>query len=94
MSVTITADGIAISYPVRWEALLGAVRYSNGTTVAVTEEEIVAAHGTLAARGIFVELTSAVVAAALQRVAEKLIKPRETVVGILTGHGLKNPPRI
>lgn len=91
---TISADGIAISYPVRWEALLGAIRYSHGTTVAVTEEEVLAAHGTLSARGIFVEPTSAVVAAALERVADKLMRPRDTVVGILTGHGLKNPPRI
>ena len=91
---TISADGIAISYPVRWEALLGALRFSHGTTVAVTDDEVVAAHDTLATRGIFVELTSAVVAAALLRVTERLIKPRDIVVGILTGHGLKNPPRI
>lgn len=90
---TISADGIAISYPVRWEALLGAIRFSQGTTVAVAEEEVIAAHGKLAARGIFVEPTSAVVAAALEQVADKLIKPRDVVVGILTGHGLKNPPK-
>jgi threonine synthase len=89
----ISADGIAISYPVRWEALLGAIRFSQGTTVAVSEDEVVAAHGKLAARGIFVEPTSAVVAAALERVGGKLIKPRDVVVGILTGHGLKNPPK-
>jgi threonine synthase len=90
---TISADGIAISYPVRWEALLGAIRFSQGTTVAVTEEEVVAAHGKLATRGIFVEPTSAVVAAALERTADQVIKPRDVVVGILTGHGLKNPPK-
>lgn len=90
---TISADGIAISYPVRWEALLGAIRFSQGATVAVTEEEVVAAHGKLAARGIFVEPTSAVVAAALERIGDRVIKPRDVVVGVLTGHGLKNPPK-
>ena len=90
---TISADGIAISYPVRWEALLGAIRFSHGTTVAVGEEDVMMAFNKLAARGIFVEPTSATIAAALTHVADKLIKPRETVVGILTGHGLKNPPK-
>ena len=47
-----------------------------------------------AARGLFVEPTSATIAAALQQLPRDTIKPRELVVGILTGHGLKNPPKV
>lgn len=89
----ITADGIAISRPVRGAAVVEAVRQSGGTTVAVNETEITRAHGQLAQRGLFVEPTSASVAAALGKLGQT-VKPRETVVAVLTGHGLKRPPRI
>ncbi len=89
----INADGIAISMPVRAKALLAALRRSQGTAVAVTEEEVDCAHERLAQRGLFVEPTSAVVAIALDKIREQ-IKPGETVVAVLTGHGLKNPPTI
>lgn len=91
---TISADGITISHPVRWAALLEAIQFSKGAVIAVAEEEVVAAHHDLAARGLFVEPTSATIAAALRKRPEELIKPRETVVGILTGHGLKRPPKL
>ena len=90
----ISADGIAISYPVRWAALLEAIRYSRGMAVAVTEEQVTAAHHTLARSGLFVEPTSATVAAALALLPKGTFKPREVVVGVLTGHGLKHPPLI
>lgn len=89
----ISADGIAISYPVRSVALLEAIRYSKGTVLAIAEHEVVAAHHDLAARGLFVEPTSATVGAALRKLPAGFIKPKETVVGVLTGHGLKNPPK-
>lgn len=91
---TISADGIAISYPVRWRALLDAIRFSRGVAMAVNEREVVAAHTELATRGVFVEPTSATIAAALQKAPKELIRPDELVVGILTGHGLKKPPRL
>ena len=90
----ISADGIAISYPVRWAAVLDAIRYSKGMAVAVSEGEVVAAHHALARRGLFVEPTSATIAAALTQLPPDTIKPRELVVGVLTGHGLKNPPKL
>lgn len=91
---TISADGITISHPVRWAALLEAIQFSHGTVASVSEEEVVAAHQELAARGIFVEPTSATIAAALKQRTAQVIKPREVVVGILTGHGLKRPPLV
>lgn len=89
----INADGIAISYPVRWKALVEAIRQSNGTVVAVSDEDVMTVHHQLAEQGIFVEPTSATVALAIQQLAGEF-RPHEKVVGVLTGHGLKNPPKI
>ena len=61
--------------------------------IAVNEEEVRLAHQELATRGLFVEPTSATIAALHKRDGE-LIKPRDMVVGILTGHGLKRPPML
>ncbi len=90
----ISADGIAISYPVRWRSLLEAIRFSKGMVLAVTEPEVVQAQEELAAQGVFVEPTSATIAAALKKVPHDAIPTSELMVGILTGHGLKNPPKV
>lgn len=89
----INADGIAISYPVRWKALVEAIRQANGTVVAVSDEDVMVVHHQLAEQGIFVEPTSATVALAIRQLAGEF-GPNEKVVGILTGHGLKNPPKV
>lgn len=89
----ISADGIAISKPVRSTALLAALRCSQGTAVAVTEAEVRQYHERLAQRGYFVEPTSATVTIALDKI-KHLIQPGEIVVCVLTGHGLKHPPSI
>ena len=90
---TIIADGIAISRPVRGAAVAEAVRQSGGATVAVSAAELKRAHDRLARRGLFVEPTSATVAAALLKVGA-LIAARDEVVAVLTGHGLKRPPKV
>ncbi|MBK8049642.1 MAG: pyridoxal-phosphate dependent enzyme [Anaerolineales bacterium] len=46
----ISADGIAISYPVRSVAVIEAIRYSRGIAVEVTDQEVLAAHHAMAAR--------------------------------------------
>lgn len=89
----ISADGIAISKPVRSTALLAALRCSKGTAVAVSDSEVRTYHERLAQRGYFVEPTSATVTVALDKIRH-LIQPGETVVAVLTGHGLKQPPNI
>ncbi len=88
---TIAADGIAISRPVRGHAVVKALEESAGIAVAVTAGEVNSAHLQLAKRGLFVEPTSATVAAALAKLGEQIL-PGEVVVAILTGHGLKRPP--
>lgn len=89
---TICADGIAIASPARGRGVLEALRQSDGLSVAVTEHEIVRAHTRLARQGLFVEPTSASVAAALHRLTD-VIPPQAGVVAVLTGHGLKRPPK-
>ena len=89
------AEGIASSKPTRVVEALKAVRDSGGGIVAVSEDEIVAALGTLARKGFYVESTSAAAAAGLtQLLASGAIKPNESTVLVLTGTGLKASEKI
>ena len=89
------AEGIASSKPTRVADVLRAVRSSGGSIVAVSEEEIVTALGTLARMGFYVEPTSAAAAAGLSLLIEKgAIGLAETTVLVLTGTGLKASERI
>lgn len=84
------AEGTAIRKPMRLREIIAAVRESGGGTVAVTEDELVAALRRLARQGLFAEPTSASGAAALDKLAAAgAIKPSETTVVVLTGSGLK-----
>ncbi len=85
------AEAIAISNPIRDATLLSALSRSQGTVVAVNNDEILAAQDRLATHGIFVELTSATVAVALEKLRSE-IGPDDLVTAIMMGHGLKNPP--
>jgi threonine synthase len=84
------AEGIMIANPVRGRELLLALRASGGGAIAVTEDELKTALFDLAHHGIYVEPTSAVVAAAYRRLlAEGTVAPAERAVLVLTGSGLK-----
>lgn len=84
------AEGTAIKSPMRLREIIGALRKSKGSTVALTEDEIVAALRRLARNGMFVEPTSASAAAGLDRLAQEgLIKQNESTVVVLSGSGLK-----
>ena len=89
----IVADGIAISTPVRSGELLSALRTSDGAALAVSEAEILESRERLARRGLFVEPTSATVAAGVDIMRQRF-RPDELVVALITGHGLKNPPHM
>jgi threonine synthase len=89
------AEGIASSKPTRVLEALRAVRDSGGSIVAVTEAEIVAALGTLARKGLYVEPTSAAAGAGLtQLLSSGVIKPSDSTVLVLTGTGLKASEKI
>jgi threonine synthase len=89
------ADGIAAAHPVRTAQVLAALRRSQGGVVAVGEREIAEALVALGQLGLYVEPTAATVGAALTRLlAAGTIRPDETTVAVLTGHGLKAADRI
>ena len=92
---TTVAEGIASSQPTRVVEVLGAIRSSAGSILAVSEDEIVSALGALARQGLYVEPTSASAAAGLsQLIARGVIKAGEATVLVLTGSGLKSGDRI
>lgn len=89
------AEGTAIAQPIRLPEVLGVLRETQGGAVMLSEDEIARATLDLARIGIYVEPTSAQVAAALARLLEAgTITPEQTTVLVLTGSGLKATPRI
>jgi threonine synthase len=89
------AEGASIAKPPRAREVLAALRRSRGATVALSEAEIEGALFELARIGLYVEPTSALAAAAFTRLLEeRVIRPGETTVLVLTGSGLKATQRI
>lgn len=89
------ADGIATVKPVRTAEVLAALRRANGAVVAVPEEEIASALRRLGRLGLYVEPTSATVGAALSRLlGDGTIRPGDTTIAVITGHGLKAADKI
>lgn len=80
------ADGIAVTMPVHGAEILAAVRSTGGAALRVDDAAILTAQQLLHKRGLMVEPTSAVPAAAL--LLTKLT-PDATIVMPLTGNGLK-----
>lgn len=86
------AEGVSISNPVRGKRLIQAIKETNGMVVSIEEEEILAGQRLLAQKGFYVEPTSALVMAALERLNDKI--PDDALVLLpLTGSGLKGAPR-
>ena len=87
------ATAIRIGNPARGGQALDAMRESGGAVAAVTDSQILAAYRLLAAEeGVFCEPASAAsVAGLIQRAEAGDLKKGETVVCVLTGHGLKDP---
>jgi threonine synthase len=85
-NVTI-ADGARIAQPVRRRQIQAAIGDTGGKLAAIPEKEIGQACDKLARQGIYVEPTSALAIAALDHFQRA---PGETVVAVLTGHGLKS----
>jgi threonine synthase len=89
------ASAIRIGNPARWEEAMEAMTSSKGAVRAVTDAQILDAYRFLASReGIFCEPASAASVAGI--LAHGLPAPEggaspESVVCVLTGHGLKDP---
>jgi threonine synthase len=89
------ASAIRIGKPARWEDAMDAITASRGRIAAVTDEQIVDAYRLLAAReGVFCEPASAASVAGILAhgvpAADGAPVP-QSVVCVLTGHGLKDP---
>jgi len=89
------ASAIRIGNPARWEEAMTAVTSSRGRIAAVSDDQILDAYRLLASReGVFCEPASAASVAGILThglpVAEGDTPP-ESVVCVLTGHGLKDP---
>ncbi len=85
------AEAIKVGRPrLGWQCL-SALRESGGTALAVVDEEILEAQALLASlEGVFAEPAGAVSIAAARRLSQTgLIARGDTVVCIVTGHGLK-----
>jgi threonine synthase len=89
------ASAIRIGNPARWEEAMNAFTASRGRVAAVTDEQILDAyHWVASSEGVFCEPASAASVAGLLAhglaVADGMEKP-DSVVCVLTGHGLKDP---
>ena len=89
------ASAIRIGNPARWEEAMTAITESRGRIAAVGDDQILDAYRFLASReGVFCEPASASSVAGLLAhglpTVEGVSTP-ETVVCVLTGHGLKDP---
>jgi threonine synthase len=85
------ADGIAVVRPAIGDAVLHAIRSSDGAMVAVNDTELLEAVGVLASTaGVGAEPAGAASVAGLRSaVREGLVDPRETVVVLVTGREVK-----
>ena len=86
------ATAIRIGNPASWTQAVAAADESGGSIRAVTDRDIMKAYRQLALEGVFCEMASAAsVAGLLQLHADGDLQPGQTVVCVLTGHGLKEP---
>jgi len=89
------ASAIRIGNPARWEEAMSAFTDSRGRVAAVSDAQILDAYRWLAAaEGVFCEPASAASVAGLLAHGLPVVDgaaPPETVVCVLTGHGLKDP---
>jgi threonine synthase len=89
------ASAIRIGNPARWEEAMAAFTASRGRVAAVGDRQILDAYHWLASsEGIFCEPASAASVAGLLAHGMPVLEgapPPESVVCVLTGHGLKDP---
>ena len=90
------ATAIRIGNPASWEGATSARDKSGGLIESVTDDEILEAQRMIVQlEGVFCEPASAAGVAGVRRLAaEGRIGSEETVVCVLTGHGLKDPDAV
>ncbi len=86
------ATAIKIGNPVNYPKAVRTLKETDGVVEQVSDQEIMDAKALIDAQGIGCEPASACSLAGLRKlVDEGVIQPSDTVVGILTGHILKDP---
>ncbi len=86
------ASAIRIGHPASWKKAVRVLRETGGHCTDVSEAEIAAAKRAIGREGIGCEPASAAALAGARKLARAgAIAPGESVVLILTGHGLKDP---
>ncbi len=92
---TTRATAIKIGNPVSWRKSLRAVKASKGIVTEVSEQAIFDAKAKVDAAGIGAEPASCATVAGVEKLIEDGVIPADaTVVGILTGHLLKDPDAV
>ncbi len=86
------ATAIKIGDPVNYPKAVRSLKWTNGLVESVTDEEILEAKANVDAAGIGAEPASCATVAGIRKLmAAGEVKPKESVVGILTGNILKDP---
>ena len=86
------ATAIKIGAPVSWRKSLRGLATVDGVVEQVTDQEIIDAKARVDASGIGAEPASCATVAGLHKLVERGVIPRDAeVVGLLTGHVLKDP---
>ncbi len=85
------ADAIMVRNPTFGEKAIESIKESNGTAISVSEKGIISASKLLGKKeGIFAELSSATVIAAVDKLTEKkILRQNSSVLVIITASGLK-----
>jgi threonine synthase len=92
MKASTIATAIRIGNPVSYERAIRTLGWANGLVTAVTDQEIMDAKAMIDGVGIGCEPASAASVAGVRKlITEGVIKPEETIVGLLTGNLLKDP---
>ncbi|MFN8450670.1 MAG: pyridoxal-phosphate dependent enzyme [Anaerolineae bacterium] len=86
------ATAIKIGNPVNYPKAVRTLKLTEGVVEQVSDQEIMDAKARIDATGIGCEPASGCTVAGIRKLVDTgVIKPHETVVGILTGHLLKDP---
>jgi len=88
-----SAEGIAVTNPVRAREILECVRKSGGRFLTVSENEIKAALKFALTKGYFIEPTASAAIAGVKKYLSDGDE-NELIVSVFTGHGLKSPEKI
>ena len=86
------ASAIKIGNPVNYPKAVRSLKWTEGVVEQVTDQQIMDAKALIDAQGIGCEPASGCTLAGLRKLVDSgVIKSHETVVGLLTGHLLKDP---